>query len=45
MDIASRKKVIACEHCGRILVDNELAEETTDAIRSRFQKLNLEFRN
>ena len=45
MDIASRKKVIVCEHCGRILVDNELAQATTDAIKSRFQKLNLEFRN
>ena len=45
MDIASRKKVIVCEHCGRILVDNDLAQASTDAIRSRFQKLNLEFRN
>ena len=27
LDIATRKKVTVCEHCGRILVDNELVEE------------------
>lgn len=27
LDIASRRRVIVCEHCGRILVDSELAEE------------------
>lgn len=27
MDIRNRKKVIVCEYCGRVLVDNELAEE------------------
>jgi len=27
IDIATRKKVAICEHCGRILVDAELAEE------------------
>ena len=27
IDIAARKKVAVCEHCGRILVDAELAEE------------------
>ena len=27
LDIATRKKVNICEHCGRILVDNEIAEE------------------
>lgn len=26
LDVASRKKVIVCEYCGRILVDKELAE-------------------
>jgi predicted nucleic acid-binding Zn-ribbon protein len=25
MDIASRKKVIVCEHCGRVLVDKAMA--------------------
>jgi predicted nucleic acid-binding Zn-ribbon protein len=25
LEISLRKKVIACEHCGRILVDNEIA--------------------
>lgn len=28
LDIRSRKKIIVCEYCGRILVDTELAEET-----------------
>ena len=27
LDIATRKKITVCEHCGRILVDNELVEE------------------
>lgn len=27
MDIASRKKVIVCEYCGRILVDDEIGNE------------------
>ncbi|MFY0672525.1 MAG: hypothetical protein JXQ87_03945 [Bacteroidia bacterium] len=26
LDIGNRKKVIVCEHCGRVLVDNDLAE-------------------
>jgi len=26
-EIAQRKKIIGCEHCGRILVDNELYEK------------------
>jgi predicted nucleic acid-binding Zn-ribbon protein len=25
LEISLRKKVLACEHCGRILVDNEIA--------------------
>lgn len=28
LDIATHKKVIVCEHCGRILVDSELAVES-----------------
>lgn len=31
MDIRQRKKVIVCEHCGRILVDEAFAEEIVDA--------------
>ena len=27
LDIRSRKKIIVCEYCGRILVDQELADE------------------
>jgi len=30
LDIASRKKIIVCEYCGRILVDPELNEEEKD---------------
>jgi hypothetical protein len=32
MDIASRKKVIVCEYCGRILVDKDILDqiETVD---------------
>jgi len=26
LDIASRKKIIVCEHCGRILVDSKIGE-------------------
>lgn len=29
LDIKQRKKIIVCEHCGRVLVDGELAEQTT----------------
>lgn len=28
LDIRSRKKIIVCEYCGRILVDDEIIEET-----------------
>ena len=27
LDIKSRKKIIVCEHCGRILVDSEILED------------------
>ncbi len=30
LDIRSRKKIIVCEYCGRILVDPELAEEVSE---------------
>ena len=28
LDIRSRKKIIVCEYCGRILVDSEIMNET-----------------
>lgn len=31
LEVTQRKKIIACEHCGRILVDNEIAGITADA--------------
>lgn len=31
LEIGQRKKIIACEHCGRILVDDQLASEVTAA--------------
>lgn len=35
LDIRSRKKIIVCEYCGRILVDPELAEEITAKVKPR----------
>jgi predicted nucleic acid-binding Zn-ribbon protein len=32
LDIRTRKKLIVCEHCGRVLVDPELAEEISAKI-------------
>ena len=34
IDIAQRKKIIFSEHCGRILVDPELAQEEEDKIQA-----------
>jgi predicted nucleic acid-binding Zn-ribbon protein len=36
LEISQRKKIIACEHCGRILVDNEIAgiENSRPGIRA-----------
>jgi len=31
LEVSQRKKIIACEHCGRILVDNEIAGITVEA--------------
>jgi predicted nucleic acid-binding Zn-ribbon protein len=31
LDIRQRKKIIVCEHCGRILVDEEYTHESTNA--------------
>jgi len=33
LDIAQRKKIIVCEHCGRVLVDVVLASEEEDKIK------------
>lgn len=30
LEVSQRKKIIACEHCGRILVDNEIAGVTVE---------------
>jgi predicted nucleic acid-binding Zn-ribbon protein len=30
LEVSQRKKIIACEHCGRILVDNEIAGYTVE---------------
>lgn len=32
LDIGNRKKIIVCEHCGRVLVDSELSEKVTDEV-------------
>ena len=32
LDIRLRKKVLVCEHCGRIMVDPELAEEVSSKL-------------
>jgi len=39
MEIAGRKKVITDEHSGRILVDQELAEEEKQKMQSLFSKM------
>lgn len=31
LEVSQRKKIIACEHCGRILVDDEIAGVTAEA--------------
>ncbi len=32
LEIAQRKKIIACEHCGRILVDDSLVDEVKEKV-------------
>ncbi|MFN3918064.1 MAG: zinc ribbon domain-containing protein [Flavobacteriales bacterium] len=39
LDVAARKKVIVDEHSGRILVDEELANEETERMNSMISKL------
>jgi predicted nucleic acid-binding Zn-ribbon protein len=36
VDIRSRKKIIVCEHCGRILIDKALAYEVYDELGGKF---------
>lgn len=33
LDIRNRKKIIVCEYCGRILVDNDMAEEIMEGLK------------
>ncbi len=35
LDIRSRKKIIVCEYCGRILVDPDMAEEISDKVKKK----------
>ena len=34
LDVASRKKIIVCEYCGRILIDDELANQIEESINA-----------
>jgi hypothetical protein len=34
LEIRQRKKIIVCEHCGRILVDDEIAMPTTNVVEA-----------
>ena len=38
LDIRSRKKIIVCEYCGRILVDNDLANDHDKEAQSKAKK-------
>ena len=38
LDIRARKKIIISEHCGRILVDNDLAQEEEEKMTAVFAK-------
>ena len=33
LDVASRKKIIVCEYCGRILIDDELARQIEESMQ------------
>ncbi len=39
LDIAARKKIIIDEHSGRILVDSILAEEQSEKMKKRINKI------
>ncbi len=39
VDIRSRKKIIVCEHCGRILIDKVLAYEVYDELGGKFVEI------
>jgi predicted nucleic acid-binding Zn-ribbon protein len=38
LDIRSRKKIIVCEYCGRILVDPDMAEEISEKTKNEQKK-------
>ncbi|MGB0431046.1 MAG: zinc ribbon domain-containing protein, partial [Bacteroidia bacterium] len=38
LDIGDRKKIIVCEHCGRVLVDNDLAENVKAEVNKEIAK-------
>ncbi|MBO7142553.1 MAG: hypothetical protein J6V76_05555, partial [Bacteroidales bacterium] len=33
LDVASHKKIIVCEYCGRILIDDEMAQQIAETIK------------
>lgn len=37
LDIRQRKKIIVCENCGRIIVDNDLANETNEDLSQKLE--------
>lgn len=41
LDIRQRKKIIVCENCGRIIVDNELAEEVRTELEQNLGPVSL----
>jgi len=41
LEIRSRKKIIVCEHCGRILIDEDMAEEVRQDIKTRIHFENI----
>jgi predicted nucleic acid-binding Zn-ribbon protein len=34
LEIGMRKKIMACEHCGRILVDNQILQQAEDLVEA-----------
>ena len=42
LDIRSRKKIIVCEYCGRILVDSDIAEEIREKNNKKKKKVKIE---
>lgn len=42
LEISLRKKIIACEHCGRILVDNEIAGLTDEHVETKGKAVSID---